>query len=268
MLENQVPIRLGVFLAILLLMSLLEAMIPKRDASVPRSQRWVDHFLLTTTNTILLRLLPWIAPVAVAIWGAERNFGLLPWLPLPLWCQGLLGLLLLDLTLFLQHMFSHRISWLWSFHQVHHSDLHLDATSGFRFHAIEMIFSSIVKSVVVLLLGISPEVVLLFEIILNAAAIFSHSNIAIPIAIDRWLRYLIVTPDMHRIHHSIDWKESNSNFGFNISWWDRLFGCYLQTPTLPQEKMILGLPDAPGNPRKNLRFLQLLLMPWVQRRSR
>ena len=206
-------------------------------------------------------LVPWLA-VDAALWAEQENFGLLHLLNLPMWLAFALTLLVLDLMIYAQHRLMHQATWLWRMHRLHHSDLALDVSSAMRFHPLEILFSMGLKIGAVLVLGAPPMAVLVFAIVLNGLAMFTHANLALPASFDRLLRRLLVTPDMHRIHHSIIRAEQNSNFGFNLSCWDRLFGSYRDQPQQPQETLTLGLEqfrDAPAQ-----RFDQLLLQPFRQ----
>ena len=252
-------IRLVVFLGIFLLMLVLERLFPRHPTVDSKWRRVAINLGLTGLNTVLVRLLFGAAAVGAAAQAESRGWGLLNQFDLPAGLEILLTVVALDFAIYWQHVLMHRVPMLWRFHIVHHSDLDLDVSSGLRFHPVEIILSMIYKILVVLVLGPSVPAVVLFETILNGMAQFTHSNVYLPEALDRALRRLLVTPDMHRIHHSIEWPETNSNYGFNLSVWDRWFGSYRQEARRPQPEIVIGVeqfrrPD-------EVTFGQLLLMP-------
>jgi sterol desaturase/sphingolipid hydroxylase (fatty acid hydroxylase superfamily) len=257
-------IRLGAFLGILLLMALAEVLWPKRKLEVPKPGRWVTNLGIGMLDGLLLRLMATLAvPVAAVAAGfyAERNgLGLLNQVALPGWLKLVIALLVLDLAIWAQHLVSHKAPIFWRLHQVHHADRDIDVTTAIRFHPIEIGLSMLWKIVVVVAIGASPLAVFLFEVILNACAMFNHANIALPLWLDRYLRIFIVTPDMHRVHHSVLHREHDSNYGFNLSVWDRLFRTYTAQPRGGHQGMTIGLP-----PYQNLnptRFDWSLLLPF------
>ena len=209
--------------------------------------------LLAVLNTLLLRFLIPIAAVSMAALVAIHDFGLFNILELNSWLAGLLSFLILDFFIYFQHRLFHKYSLLWRLHRVHHSDTEFDATTGVRFHPLEMILSMCIKIVVVGLLGPPLIAVLVFEVVLSTTSLFNHGNVYIPVIIDRYLRWILVTPDMHRVHHSAKKEETNSNFGFNIPWWDRLFSTYLEQPVMGQEKFKIGLIEF-----RDLRFVNVM----------
>ena len=238
--------RLLVFALVLVSMTGAEICLPRRALGPRHWNRWLANLALAVFNTVVLRL---ALPISLVAWAAiveQRQWGLLLWEPLsrslenPV-ARGVVSLLLLDLLVYAQHVAFHRIPWLWRWHRVHHADLELDASSGIRFHIGEIALSLLLKGAAVACLGIAPEDVLLFEILLNAAAMFNHANVAWPKSVDRVLRCFIVTPDMHRVHHSIEPDEMHRNFGFNVPWWDWLFGTYRAEPKAGHVEMRLGL---------------------------
>lgn len=245
--ENEAFYRLVVFAGLLLAMVVLEIIIPKRNLSQSRKTRWVTNFSFGVLNSVLIRLMAVSSVPIVAIAGAlvaeHYGFGLFQVVSLPFWLEIVLCLLLLDFAIYVQHWASHRFSFLWQVHRVHHSDLDIDVTTAIRFHPIEIGLSMLYKVVLVFLFGIDALAVLLFEIILNGCALFNHSNIALPSWLDRCLRLVIVTPDMHRVHHSIEREETDSNYGFNLAIWDRFFGTYVAQPKAGHEGMKIGLPQ-------------------------
>lgn len=262
MFVNAAAIRLGFFAGILLAMAIWEILAPRRILTQSKSTRWANNLGLTIFNTILVRLLLPTAAVGVALFAGEKGWGLLNWLVLPGWAAGLLAIAGLDLAIYTQHRVFHRVALLWRLHRMHHTDLDLDVTSGARFHPLEILLSQVIKMGVVLLLGAPAWAVVAFEIILNGTAMFNHANVRLNLRADRWLRLLVVTPDMHRIHHSVIGRETDSNFGFNFPWWDRLFGTYCEQPEAGHLAMTIGL--AKYRDQKWLKFQWMLLVPFVR----
>ncbi len=241
--ENEALIRLGVFSSVLILMSVWESFVPRRARVASRWRRSLNNLLLVVVASLLVRVIPGLSAVAAAKWATHSRFGLLNLFEIPGWVRGLVALVALDLLIYGQHVVTHRLPTLWRFHRVHHADLDLDATSGARFHPVEILLSMAIKVIAVILLGAGYEAVLIFEVGLNAAATFNHANVALPAWCDRYLRWVIVTPDMHRVHHSVRLEETHSNFGFNLPWWDWLFRTYRAQPQEPHQHLTLGLPD-------------------------
>ena len=223
-------LRLLVFVGLFAGLTLAEHRWPRRQRSMERLQRWPVNLGIVLLDTLALRLVLPLAPAAFAVFIQEQGWGLFHGIGFSGPGEVLISVLLLDLLIYWQHRLFHRIPLLWRLHRMHHTDLDLDVTSGTRFHPLEILLSMMIKLSAVALLGISPVALLLFEIILNAAALFNHANLALPQAVDRWVRLVLVTPDMHRVHHSIHPQETNSNFGFNQPWWDRLLGTYQAQP--------------------------------------
>ena len=248
-------VRLGVFLGVFSAMILWEFFHPRRPFPYPRRQRWVTNLGLTVLNMALVRITVGGAVYAAALFAAKQRVGVLHWLALPPWAAVPVTLLGLDFAIYLQHVMFHAVPALWRLHRVHHADLGFDATTGLRFHPIEIFLSLGFKMAVVVLLGAVPWAVVAFEILLNASSVFNHGNVAMPELLDRWLRWVFVTPDMHRIHHSTRVVETNSNFGFSVSWWDRLCDTYRAAPALGHTGMEIGLSDY----RTLLNLGQLLL---------
>ena len=236
-------IRLSIFLGVLVLMLVLESLIPRHPTVDSKPRRLAINFSLTGFNVFLIRLLPGGAAVGLAGFAAERGWGLLNHFDWPVAVEMAVGLIFLDLMIYIQHVVLHMIPFFWRFHRVHHSDLDLDVSSGFRFHPIEILGSMIYKMGLVAALGPSVMTVVVFEAILNGMAQFNHSNIKLPLGLDLALRRLLVTPDMHRIHHSVEINETNSNYGFNLSIWDRLLGTYIHDGKKPQPEIVIGVPE-------------------------
>ncbi len=238
---NEPAIRLSFFLGILLIIALWEVFIPRRQRSVSRWVRWPSNLGIAAINTILLRIIVPTGAIGLAIVVEENSWGLLNQLMLPGWFAILLSVLILDLAIYLQHVMFHAVPALWRLHRMHHTDLDFDVTTGTRFHPIEILLSMGIKLVVVAALGVPAIAMLIFEILLNVTSMFNHGNVRIPLRLDQILRWFVVTPDMHRIHHSIIPREANSNFGFSLPWWDRLLGTYCAQPAHGHEEMIVGI---------------------------
>lgn len=245
-------LRLAIFVGVFALMAILERLAPKRSLSLPRLRRWTTNLAIIGLDSLLIRamelvprllgglVMPLVA-VAVAVWAERTGFGVFHWLALPGWLAFVLTLLVLDFAIWLQHLASHKIGWLWRLHRVHHADRDIDVTTAIRFHPVEIGLSMLYKMTWVAALGCPPAAVVAFEVILNACAMFNHANVALPAALDRRLRLVMVTPDMHRVHHSIERAEHDSNYGFNLSLWDRLFRTYVAEPAATHEHMTIGL---------------------------
>ena len=253
--------RLIPFASILVTMMVLETLLPRRKRTESRVKRTVNNLLLTVVNTLVIKVLPILSAVAAATFASHHGWGILNQFSVPVWLEYGIVIVLMDLLIYWQHVASHHIPALWHFHQVHHADHDLDASSGLRFHPVEICFSMAIKCIAVILLGASPESVILFEIVLNGCAVFNHSNVKLPLWIDRVLRMFVVTPDMHRVHHSVERDETNSNYGFNIPWWDRMFGTYRAQPRGDHADLKLGLPEYP-NSRQTIPLRSMLVMPW------
>ena len=240
-LSNHVAIRLAVFVLVLAAMALWEALAPRRRPLLTRLARWPHNLGLVALNTLLLRVLFPGAAVGMALYAQSRGWGLLSAIDVSDWILVPVCVLLLDLAIYLQHVMFHAVPLFWRFHRMHHADLDFDVTTGARFHPVEIIASMLIKFAVIIVLGPPALAVFLFEVLLNASSMFNHSNARIVPAIDRILRWLVVTPDMHRVHHSIEDDETNSNFGFNLPWWDRLFGTYRDQPRAGHTEMTIGI---------------------------
>jgi len=239
--QHEAVIRIGCFLVLFTVIAIAEIVAPRRPLSVKKSLRWFGNLSVHLVNGILPRLLFPILPVGMAVLWAQKGLGLLNIAPLPEAAAILLGFLALDLVIYAQHVLFHRVHFFWRLHRMHHTDLDLDLTSALRFHPLEIVISLLIKMAVVALLGPPAVAVFIFEILLNGMAMFNHGNFRIPARPDRLLRRIVVTPDMHRVHHSVLLQESNRNFGFNLSWWDRLFGTYQAQPSAGHEGMSIGL---------------------------
>ena len=235
--------RLSIFAAALILFSLLEALFPRRARNLPRQGRWLTHLGITVIDSLVVRILGPLTAIAVAIWAGGKGIGLFNLTPWPLWVEIILAFILLDCAIYWQHVISHRVPFFWRFHKVHHTDRDLDASSAVRFHPVEILLSMLYKCGIVLIIGPAALAVLIFEIVLNASAIFNHANLKLPLGADKVLRLFIVTPDMHRVHHSVIERETNRNFGFNLSVWDRIFRSYKAQPEAGHDGMTIGLSE-------------------------
>ncbi len=238
---HEAAIRLSFFLGIFVVMALWEFLAPRRVLTVSKALRWTNNLALVVLNTVLLRLLFPAAAVGVAAFAAQQGWGLLNHIAVPLWFAVPAAVIAMDLVIWLQHVMVHAVPALWRLHRVHHADLDYDLTTGARFHPIEIVLSMLIKFASIAVLGPPVVAVILFEVILNGMAMFNHGNVRLPETLDRVLRMLLVTPDMHRVHHSVEDDEANSNFGFNLSLWDRLFGTYRAQPRQGQEGMTIGI---------------------------
>lgn len=259
-------IRLTASAGIFLLMISWEYFSPRRKLQLQRWQRWPVNLGLAAMNMLLVRLSVGGIAYLSAVHAANLNLGVLNWLPAPHWLAIIVTLLFLDFAIYLQHIVVHKWPLLWRLHQIHHTDLDFDASTAIRFHPLEIIISLAYKVLCIYLIGADPLAVIAFEIILNGCATFNHSNVNIPKWIDSKLRWLIITPDMHRIHHSTLKKETDSNYGFSISCWDRLCGTYVVEPEQPQQRMAIGLKSF-KDPAE-LGFVKLMLLPFRRLRQR
>ena len=260
LLGHEPSVRLGFFLGNFVIIAAWELAAPRRTLRESKPLRWTHNLALTVLNSVLVRAALPVAAVGVAAFAAERGMGLFNLIYVPHPLAILLSVLALDLAIYLQHLMFHSVPLFWRVHRVHHADLDFDVTTGARFHPIEIGLSMLIRIAVILALGPPAVAVLIFEILLNASSIFNHGNVRIPAAIDRVLRRVLVTPDMHRVHHSIDPHETNSNFGFSLPWWDRLFGTYRAEPQAGHEAMTIGIEQF-RSPRE-LRLDRMLLQPF------
>jgi sterol desaturase/sphingolipid hydroxylase (fatty acid hydroxylase superfamily) len=261
-------IRLAIFASVFVLMALIELGWPKRRLIVSKRKRWLTNIGISATASLLLRLMAMaavpVAAITAAFYAEAHQIGLLNTVSWPAWIKIVVALLVLDLAIWVQHLASHKVPLFWRLHQVHHADRDIDVTTAVRFHPVEIALSMLWKIVVVVPLGAPPLAVFLFEVILNACAMFNHANIALPAWLDRGLRLVVVTPDMHRVHHSVKRREHNSNYGFNLSLWDRLFRTYTPEPEAGQLGMTIGLP--PYQSEAPTRFGWSLWLPFRQQK--
>lgn len=252
-------VRLGAFAGVFALMALWEVLAPRRPQAIGRWRRWPNNLGVVVVDTLVVRVLFPAGAVGVAMFAQAQGWGLLNVLQPPGWVAVPLSVLLLDLAIYGQHVAFHHVPVLWRLHRMHHADLEFDVTTGVRFHPVEIVLSMLIKSAVVVALGAPPLGVLAFEVLLNATSMFNHGNVRLPGWMDRVLRWLVVTPEMHRVHHSVVRRETDSNFGFNLPWWDRLFGTYRAQPEAGHEGMTIGI-DRFRDTRE-LRLDRMLLQP-------
>lgn len=259
LLGHEPAIRLAFSVAAFVLVASGEALFPRRAQQIGRVVRWPNNLGLVALNTLMVRLLLPTAAVGLAVIAEARGRGLLNMMALPLWLALALAVLVLDLAIYLQHRLFHAVPALWRLHRMHHADLEFDVTTGLRFHPVEIALSMAIKLVVIVALGPSALAVLVFEVLLNATSMFNHGNVALPGGVDRVLRRIVVTPDMHRVHHSVHPEETNSNFGFNLPWWDRLLGTYRAQPRDGHDGMTIGI--AQFRTPRDLRLDRMLIQP-------
>lgn len=261
-LHHESAIRLGFFIGILAIMAVWEVAAPRRILSTAKLSRWVNNLGIVLLNSVILRVLFPAGAVGVAVFCARQGWGLLNQDPLPDRLAVILSVVVLDFAIYLQHVMFHAVPGLWRLHRVHHADLDFDVTTGARFHPIEIVLSMLFKFAVIVVLGAPALSVVAFEVLLNATAMFNHSNARLPVVLDRVLRRFVVTPDMHRVHHSTEDHEANSNFGFNLPVWDRLFGTYQDQPATGHEKMVIGIRDF-RDPKQVDRLVGMLTLPFI-----
>jgi sterol desaturase/sphingolipid hydroxylase (fatty acid hydroxylase superfamily) len=253
--QNETFIRLAFFFGILFAVAILETLVPRRPLSTSKAGRWFGNLGIVVINTATLRLLFPITAVGLALWASEKGWGIFNIVRLPFWLEVILSVIILDFIIYLQHVMFHAVPVIWRLHMMHHADLDYDLTTGIRFHPIEIIISMLIKFSAIVVIGAPAVSVVLFEILLNGTAMFNHGNFFIPLGLDRVLRFFVVTPDMHRVHHSVFPRETNANFGFNLPWWDRLLGTYLAQPSKGHEGMTIGL--------NQFRDPSRLTLPWM-----
>ena len=259
-LSSEIIIRIAAYSAVFAVLAAWELWAPRRQLVIGRKARWVNNLGIFVIDALAVRLLIPTAAVGAALLASDRGWGLLNALALPGWLSVVGGFVLLDFVIYLQHVVFHHVPVLWRLHRMHHADLDIDVTTGVRFHPVEILLSMLIKIAVVIAFGIPAMAVLIFEIALNATSMFNHSNVALPPALEPIARWLVVTPQMHQVHHSIERTETDSNFGFNLPWWDRLFGTYRAAPAAGEQGLIIGLPifRDPGE----LRVDRLLTQPF------
>ena len=259
LLAYEPAIRLAAFAGVFAVMAAWEWIVPRRKQAIGRTWRWPNNLGVVVVDALFVRIL-FPTAVGLALIAEAQGFGLFNMVAFPWWIAVVLSMVILDLAIYLQHVLFHAVPALWRLHRMHHADLDIDVTTGLRFHPIEIVLSILIKFAVIAVLGAPAAAVLIFEVLLNATSSFNHGNVRIPAGIDRVLRWFVVTPDMHRIHHSILSRETNSNFGFNLSWWDHLLGSYRAQPEAGHEGMTIGIEQF-RDPRE-LRLDRMLLQPF------
>jgi sterol desaturase/sphingolipid hydroxylase (fatty acid hydroxylase superfamily) len=261
---SEIGLRLLIFPALMLVLAVWEAMLPRRRWQLARPWRWISNLGLALLNNVVLRVLAPLGLAGIALWAEERRLGLLHLINLAEVVGVVVTVLLLDLIVYTQHVVFHRVPILWRLHLVHHADLDFDFTTGVRFHTLEILLSFGIKAAAVIFLGGTVLGVVIFELLLTATSLFNHANVRLPVRLERWLRLLVVTPEMHRVHHSAVTQELNSNFGFNLPWWDFLFRTYRPEPRDGHEKMHIGLGWLREERQAN-RLPSMLALPFLVR---
>jgi sterol desaturase/sphingolipid hydroxylase (fatty acid hydroxylase superfamily) len=260
MLPFEIPIRLAAFAGVLVLMAAWEMIAPRRQQAAERPLRWSSNLGIVLVDTLLVRILVPTTAVGVALLAEQEGWGLFHAFAVPGSLAVVVCVILLDLVIYLQHVLFHAVPALWRVHRMHHADLAFDVTTGVRFHPVEILLSMLIKLAVVAALGAPALAVLIFEVLLNATSMFNHGNVRLAERVDRILRFIVVTPDMHRVHHSADAPETNSNFGFNLPWWDRMFGTYRPQPQAGHDAIRIGIEQF--RDRSELRLDRMLLQPF------
>ncbi|QJB69140.1 sterol desaturase family protein [Parasphingorhabdus halotolerans] len=258
-------IRFAILTGVFAAMAGLELAFPRRSLSQPKAHRWFTNIGMVIIDTALLRVAMPLLMIGAAEIAFQRQWGLLAFTELPVWMEFLVAILLLDLAIYIQHVATHKIPLLWDMHKVHHADRDFDVTTAVRFHPFEIFLSMVYKIACVFVIGPSVLAVFALEVLLSASAMFNHSNVKIPLKLDQWLRWFIVTPDMHRVHHSIIRAETDSNYGFFLTIWDRIFGTYIDQPQLGHEGMTIGLAEYQTEEPSGLGWS--LLLPLQRSRS-
>ncbi|WP_109354236.1 sterol desaturase family protein [Sphingorhabdus sp. EL138] len=263
--QHEAVIRLTAFAGIFLIMALLEIAMPRKTRVAAKGMRWFTNISLVVINTFALRLIMPILAVGMAHYADARGWGLLAIADLPVWIEIIIAFLLLDMLIYAQHVAFHKVPIFWRVHKVHHADRDLDVTSGARFHPVEAVLSMAYKLLCIALIGPAAFAVFLFEVVLNAASMFNHANVRLPLGFDRLLRLFIVTPDMHRVHHSVIERETNSNYGFFLTIWDRMFGTYIAQPEKGHDDMTIGLSEYQDS--KPDKLIWSLLIPFSRNKD-
>lgn len=262
---NYEPLIRGlIFIFVLVMMALWEMIAARRPQHVNRRHRWPGNLSIVVIDTLTVRLILPFAGVGAALLAAEQGWGFFAQVSVPQWLAVIASVVMLDLAIYFQHRLFHAVPWLWRLHRMHHADLEFDVSTGLRFHPLEILISMGIKIAVVLLIGAPALAVLIFEVVLNATSMFNHGNVRLPLGVDRWLRLLVVTPDMHRVHHSIIRRETDSNFGFNLPWWDRLFGTYRDQPAAGHLGMTIGIQAFRES--RDLSLGRMLIQPFLNPR--
>ena len=261
-LNTEIHIRLGFFFGMFALVAIWEVIAPRRALTLSRLLRWSNNLGLVFFNSFILRLLFPAAAVGVTVFASEHGWGLLNYYQLPFLLAVVLSVVAMDFIVYLQHVMVHAVPVLWRLHRVHHADPDYDVTTGARFHTLEIVLSMLIKFATIIVLGPPVVAVVIFEVLLNATAMFNHGNIKLPLGLDRILRLFVVTPDMHRVHHSVEDDEANCNFGFSLPWWDRLFGTYRDQPRAGHEGMTIGIHHY-NDPKQVSWIHGMLMLPFI-----
>ncbi len=265
MLKHEGIIRLAAFISIFVAMALAERLIPRRKMKLPRAGRWFSNVIMAFLNTFVLRIVFSVAAFGMASIAQQKNWGLLNTIELAFILKILVAFMVMDFAIYLQHVLFHAVPNLWRLHMVHHTDMDFDVTTGIRFHPFEIVISMGIKIGVVAALGPPPIAVLIFEVVLNGTSMFNHSNLYIPEKVDKYVRLLVVTPDMHRVHHSIHMDETNSNYGFNLPWWDRILATYRAQPREGHQNMEIGVSEYRN--AEKLFLHRLLILPFFKQKN-
>ncbi len=260
--NHEITIRLSFFFGVFIIMAIWEMVAPRRQLIVPKLLRWSNNLALVVLNSVLLRLLFPAAAVGMAFFASEQGWGIFNYYSVPLPVAVIASVIIMDGMIYLQHVMVHAVPTLWRLHRVHHADPDIDVTTGARFHPLEIILSMLIKFSVIIVLGPPVIAVIIFEVLLNATAMFNHSNVRLNLTLDKYLRLFVVTPDMHRVHHSVEPDETNSNFGFNLPWWDRLFGTYREQPRAGHNKMTIGIHQF-NQPSEVTWLHKMLVLPFI-----
>jgi len=261
-LNNEINIRMGFFFGTFALVALWELIAPRRALTVSKILRWSNNIGLVFLNSFIIRLIFPAAAIGMTVFASEHGWGLFNYYQLPLALTVIVSVIAMDFIIYLQHVLVHAVPALWRLHRVHHADPDYDVTTGARFHTLEIIISILIKFATIVVLGPPIVAVVIFEVILNAMSMFNHGNIKLPLGLDKKLRLFIVTPDMHRVHHSVEDDEANCNFGFNLPWWDRLFGTYRDQPRAGHEGMNIGIHNY-TDPKQVSWIHGMLLLPFI-----
>ena len=259
-------VRIGCFAGVLLALTLWEYAAPRRPLTTSKSRRWSSNLSLVVINGILARILIPVTAVAAADYAHAQNWGTFSLIHWPIWLEIVLAVVIFDFAIYLQHVIFHAVPVLWRLHSAHHADLDFDVTTGVRFHTLEILISALIKLAVVVALGPPVMAVIIFEVLLNATSMFNHSNIQMPARLDRLLRWWVVTPDMHRVHHSVLRREANSNYGFNVPWWDYLLGTYRAQPQAGHHAMTIGVSTL-RDEKQTSRLIGILSLPFRSEQS-
>ena len=263
---SEAQTRLAIFIGLFVILAVLEYLAPRRELRPVKMKRWFTNWALVILDSVLVRLVFKTAAVGGALWAAEKGYGLFNVVAVPGIVAIIISFMVLDFAVWLSHLASHKVPLFWRVHRMHHSDTDIDVTTAVRFHPLEILLSMAWKYAVVVAIGAPASAVLIFEIVLNGGAMFNHSNLKLPLWLDRWLRLIIVTPDMHRVHHSSEVEETDSNYGFNLSIWDRMFNTYVDQPKLGHDGMQIGLKEWQDHRPERLDWA--LMVPFISQRSK